>query len=65
VAYFKTNPFDTLNEIKNEIGLIKVFPINPVIYTQLNNYVYLDILEKGEDPRSALQKGQKEIDLEQ
>lgn len=65
IAYFKSNPFDTLNAIKNEIGIIKVGEINPAINEQFNTNILVGVLQDGEDIRMALDNAQSEIDLEQ
>ncbi|MDR2535056.1 MAG: extracellular solute-binding protein [Treponema sp.] len=65
IAYFKTNPFDTLNAIKNEIGIIKVGTINPFISEQFNTNILVRVLQDGEDLMTALDDAQAEIDLEQ
>lgn len=65
VQYFRNNPFDVLNEIKDEIGGIKAVKISSSINEQLNLNVLNNCLENGEDVDSALQAAQDEIDLDQ
>ena len=65
IAYFRTNPFDTLNTIKDEIGGIKVVEISPTINEQINLNVLVSCLEEGADVDEALDNAQSEIDLEQ
>jgi arabinosaccharide transport system substrate-binding protein len=65
IAYFKTNPFDALNEIKNEIGIIKIGAINPVINEQFNTNILVGVLQDGEDLMTSLDDAQAEIDIEQ
>jgi arabinosaccharide transport system substrate-binding protein len=65
VAYFKTNPFDILNQIKNEIGFVKVTTISPLIAEQFNINVLFDVLQDGGDITAALNEAQSQIDLEQ
>jgi arabinosaccharide transport system substrate-binding protein len=65
IAYFKTNPFDVLNQIKNEIGFIKVATISPLIGEQFNINVLVDVLQDGGDIQTALNQAQSMIDLEQ
>ena len=65
VQYFRNNPFDTLNEIKNEIGGIKAVPISSTINEQINLNVLNNCLENGADVDSELQAAQDEIDIEQ
>ena len=65
VAYFRTNPFDVLNEIKDEIKGIKAVPISSAINEQINLNVLNNCLEQNADVDSELQAAQDEIDLEQ
>ena len=65
VAYFRNNPFDTLNEIKDEIKGIKAVKISGIINEQINLNVLNNCLEQGADVDSELQTAQDEIDLEQ
>jgi arabinosaccharide transport system substrate-binding protein len=65
IAYFRNNPFDTLNAIKNEIGKIRVGTINPVINEQININVLVGVLQDGQDLETLLNDAQSEIDLEQ
>ncbi len=65
VAFFRTNPFDVLNEIKSEIGGIKCVPISSTINEQINLNVLNACLEENADVDSELQTAQDEIDIEQ
>ena len=65
IAFFRTNPFDTLNEIKDEIKGIKVVEISPTISEQINLNVLVSCLEEGADVDTALADAQAEIDIEQ
>jgi arabinosaccharide transport system substrate-binding protein len=65
IAYFKTNPFDVLNQIRNEIGKIKVTSISPVIAEQININVLVSVLQDGGDIDAALNDAQTQINLEQ
>ena len=65
VAYFRTNPFDVLNEIKDEIGGIKCVPISSTINEQLNLNVLNNCLESAADVDEELKAAQAEIDIEQ
>ncbi|MCR5187981.1 MAG: ABC transporter substrate-binding protein [Treponema sp.] len=65
IKFFRTNPFDTLNEIKDEIMGIKVVEISPTINEQINLNVLVNCLEEGADVDSELQTAQDEIDLDQ
>jgi arabinosaccharide transport system substrate-binding protein len=65
IAYFRNNPFDTLNAIKNEIGKIRVNTINPFVSEQFNTNILVGVLQDGGDLETALDEGQAEIDIEQ
>lgn len=65
VAYFRTNPFDVLNEIKSEIKGIKATHISSAINEQINLNVLNNCLEQNADVDAELQAAQDEIDLEQ
>lgn len=65
ISYFVTNPFDTLNEIKEEIGKIGVTTISPTINEQMCTITLNEILENGMDVKDALQEAQDAVDLEQ
>lgn len=65
ISFFRTNPFDTLNEIKNEIGKIGVTSMSPAIAEQINLNVLVNCLESGADIDEELSLAQSEIDLEQ
>ncbi len=64
LQYFVTNPFDTLNEIENEIGKIKVGKINPSINEQFCTIILNDCLENGADVDESLATAQGELELE-
>ncbi|MCR2021788.1 ABC transporter substrate-binding protein, partial [Blautia pseudococcoides] len=64
-AFFKTNPFDVLNEVKDEIAAITVnentFTLGDYMCTTtLNN-----VLQDGMDVKEAIQDAQDYVDLEQ
>jgi arabinosaccharide transport system substrate-binding protein len=65
IAYFRTNPFDVLNQIRDEIGIIKVTSMSPVIGEQMNINVLVGILQDGVNIETALNDAQAQIDLEQ
>jgi len=65
IAYFRTNPFDVLNQIRDEIGIIKVTSMSPVIGEQMNINVLVGILQDGVNVETALNNAQSQIDLEQ
>lgn len=65
IAFFKTNPFDVLNEVKDEIAAITVnentFTLGDYMCTTtLNN-----VLQDGMDVKEAIQDAQDYVDLEQ
>ena len=64
ISYFVTNPFDTLNEIKDEIGKIKVGTINPTISEQFNLTILNNIFENDADIDSELSTAQDAIEIE-
>ena len=67
ISFFKTNPFDTLNEIKNEIGRVAMvkqsIPINEQILGTTLNEV-LDNGDANKDVDEALKEAQEAIELE-
>ncbi len=65
VAFFRTNPFDVLNEVKDEIMGIKAVPISATINEQINLNVLNNCFEQGADVDSELEAAQQEIDIEQ
>ena len=64
VKYFKTNPFDTLNEIKNEIGLIKSTEASPNINNVLCTVTLNSIFEDKKDVKEALDEAQQQVENE-
>lgn len=65
VQYFRTSPFDVLNEVKDEIGAIKCVQISPTIGELMNLTVLNNCIEDGADVDEELASAQAEIDLEQ
>ena len=65
IKYFKTNPFDVLNEIKNEIGMIKSTSVSPTISEQMNTNVLPGVFDNGQKIDDALKAAQDAIDQEQ
>lgn len=65
IKFFVTNPFDVLNEIKDEIGKISVVKISPTINEQMCTITLNDILENGKPVADALKEAQDAVDLEQ
>ncbi len=64
IDYFKNNPFDTLNEIKDEIGKIKVTTISPAIHEIFNITILNNVFEDGADIEEELSYGQSDLELE-
>lgn len=63
VQYFKNNPFDVLNEIKDEIGLIKgTTEASGDIGTTLCTTTLNSIFEDGEEVSEALKYAQEEVE---
>lgn len=64
VQYFKNNPFDVLNEIKDEIKLIKSTSASPTINNVLCTVTLNEIFEDGKDIQKALDDAQAQIEQE-
>ena len=65
IAFFKTNPFDVLNEIKDEIGAVTVNSNVFILQDYINVNSLNAIMEDGQDVAEALQEAQDAVDLEQ
>ncbi|MNC07170.1 putative arabinose-binding protein precursor [compost metagenome] len=64
VQYFINNPFDVLNEIKDEIKLIKSTSASPTINNVLCTVTLNEIFEDGKDVQQALDDAQAQIGQE-
>lgn len=64
VKYFVNNPFDVLNEIKDEIQLIKSTSASPTINNVLCTVTLNEIFEDGKDIKQALDDAQSQIEQE-
>ena len=64
VKYFKNNPFDVLNEIKDEIKLIKSTEASPTINNTLCTVTFNSIFEDGQDVTEALNEAQEQVQNE-
>lgn len=64
VKYFVNNPFDVLNDIKDEIRLIKSTPASPTINNVLYTTTLNEIFEDGRDIKEALDDAQAQIEQE-
>lgn len=65
LQYFKTNPFDVLNEIKDEIEEIKSTSISPTIYEQMNTNVLPGVFDNDVSIEDALSDAQSAIEQDQ
>ena len=65
IAFFKTNPFDVLNEIKEEIPAITVNANTFILGDYLCVTTFNSIFEDGQDVAEALQECQDAVDLDQ
>lgn len=61
VKYFKNNPFDVLNEMQDEIMLIKSTSASPTINNILCTIALNEIFEDGKDVAEALKSAQAQI----
>ncbi|KUP25587.1 extracellular solute-binding protein [Paenibacillus sp. DMB5] len=64
VKYFVNNPFDVLNEIREEINLIKSTSASPTINNVLCTVTLNEIFEDGKDIQQALDDAQTQIEQE-
>lgn len=64
VKYFKTNPFDTLNEIKNEIKLIKSVEAGPNVGAAMATTVLPSIFDDNKDIKSTVDAAQAQVENE-
>lgn len=65
IAFFKTNPFDVLNEVKDEIEAISVNPNTFTLGDYLNTTTLNAILQDGADVDESIQEAVDYVDLEQ
>lgn len=64
VQYFKNNPFDVLNSMKGQIGLIKSTEAYPSINSTFSSVTLNSIFESGQDISKMLEDTQKQIENE-
>lgn len=62
IKYFKTNPFDVLNEIKDEIKAIKSVSASPTIYNALDTQTLNAIFENNADIGATLTDLQAQLE---
>ncbi len=65
ISFFKTNPFDVLNEVKDEITTLHISKMTPGINDYICTTTLNEILEDGRDVDEALQDAQDYLELEQ
>lgn len=64
IKYFVNNPFDILNEIKDEIKMIKSVKASPSIYEQFNTIILMNCFENNADAKTELQNAQDTLDID-
>lgn len=64
VQYFIVNPFDVLNEIKDEIQMIRSTKASPAANNVLCTQVFNDLYENGADPVPSLEDAQQQVENE-
>lgn len=64
VKFFKTNPFETLNEIRSEIQLIKSTESSPNINNVMSTVVLNSIFEDNKDIKQTLDEAQQQVENE-
>lgn len=62
IQYFETNPFDVLNEVKDEISLIKSTSACPTIYNALDTQTLNSLFEDEADVDSTLSDLQDQLE---
>jgi arabinosaccharide transport system substrate-binding protein len=64
IQYFVTNPFDVLDEIKDEIALVRSVEASPTINTIFNTQVQYDVFEFNKDIKEVLKNAQTQLENE-
>ena len=64
IAFFRTNPFDVLNEIKEEISTLSVTSNTPLINDYFCTTTLNSVLQDGEDVKEALQDAQNNLSID-
>lgn len=64
VKFFKTNPFDVLNEMKNSIQLIKSTEASPNIGNQFGTTILNSIFEDNKDIKQTLGDAEQQVENE-
>lgn len=65
ISFFKTNPFDVLNEIKSEINTLNITKMTPSINDYFCTTTLNEVLEDGKDVDEALKEAQDYLELEE
>ena len=65
ISFFKTNPFDVLNEVKAEIMTLSVTSMTPGINDYFCTTTLNEVLEDGKAVDEALQEAQDYLELEE
>lgn len=60
VKFFQTNPFDVLNEIKDEIGTVKSNEAVPTVNDVMTTVTLNDVIENGVAPAEAAKAAQEQ-----
>ncbi len=62
--YFRTNLFDVLNEVKDEIGHFESFtnPHLPAVDDMVTTVTWTEIFENGVEPQAALDQAQRDLE---
>ena len=64
IAFFKTNPFDVLNEVKDEINTLSVTSNTPIINDYFCTTTLNNVLQDGMDVDEALQDAQDNLSID-
>lgn len=64
IAFFKTNPFDVLNEVKEEINTLSVTSNTPLINDYFCTTTLNSVLQDGTDVDEALQDAQDNLSID-
>lgn len=65
ISFFKTDPFDVLNEVKSEINTLSITKMTPSINDYFCTTTLNEVLEDGKDVDEALKEAQEYLELEQ
>ncbi|NNJ30925.1 ABC transporter substrate-binding protein [Lacrimispora defluvii] len=65
ISFFKTNPFDVLNEVKSEINTLSITKMTPAINDYFCTTTLNQVLQDGKDVDEALKEAQDYLELEQ